>query len=194
MIDQKFHQLLCPLLMLMMSLSAASANAADFVIDTRGGHAAITFKYKHLGISWLTGHFKTFSGEFSFDEADVEASAISVDIDVTSLDSNHSERDKHIRSSKYLNTDKFPDAKFVSSRVVDGGDGRATVIGDFTFMGVTSEIEIEAEITGEGNDPWGGYRVGFSGTTTLDMTQYGVRMPPTNEVELGLFIEGVRKR
>ncbi len=180
------------ILTVLMSLPIA-VEAADYIIDTKGGHAAITFKYKHIGISWLTGHFKTFSGNFSYDENDVSASKIQVDIDVTSLDSNHAERDKHLRSDDYLDAKKFPRARFVSTRIVDLGSGQATIFGDFTFRGVTREVKIDASITGAGKDPWGGYRVGFEGTTTLDTRSFNMKMPPTNEIELALFIEGIRQ-
>ena len=48
--------------------STANANAADYVIDTDGAHAFVTFKIKHLGYSWLHGRFNTFSGDFSYDD------------------------------------------------------------------------------------------------------------------------------
>ncbi|WP_352284762.1 YceI family protein, partial [Pseudoalteromonas sp. Q18-MNA-CIBAN-0097] len=79
-----------------MMLSATAANAADYVIDTKGGHASVNFKIKHLGYSWLYGRFNTFDGTFSYDAKNPDASKIMVNIDTTSLDSNHAERDKHL--------------------------------------------------------------------------------------------------
>ena len=172
---------------------ASQVQAADFVIDTRGAHAGIQFKFKHIGISWLVGRFNTFEGEFSFDKNDVSKTKITVDIDVTSLDSNHAERDKHLRSSDFLTVSKYPTAKFVSTRVEDHGEGKATVYGNFTMMGVTKEIAIESSMVGMGKDPWGGFRAGFEGTTTLNTRDFNLTLPPSNEVELALYIEGVRK-
>ncbi|MFT4677879.1 MAG: polyisoprenoid-binding protein YceI [Candidatus Azotimanducaceae bacterium] len=172
---------------------SVQAQAADYVIDTRGAHAGIQFKFKHIGISWLVGRFNTFEGEFSFDEKDIANTRIVVDIDVTSLDSNHAERDKHLRSSDFLDVSKHPTAKFVSTRIVDHGEGNVTVFGNFTMMGVTKEIAIESSMVGMGKDPWGGYRAGFEGTTTLNTKDFNLTMPPTNQVELALYIEGVRK-
>ena len=80
-----------------LSCGALAAQAADYVIDTKGAHAFIQFKIAHLGYSWLLGRFNTFSGEFSYDENNPAASRVKVDIDVASLDSNHAERDKHLR-------------------------------------------------------------------------------------------------
>lgn len=172
---------------------AGNVQASEYVIDTRGAHAGIQFKFKHIGISWLVGRFNTFEGSFSFDENNIAATKIAVDIDVTSLDSNHAERDKHLRSDDFLTVEKYPDARFVSTRVVDLGDGKATVFGNFTFMGVTKEIAIDASMVGKGQDPWGGYRAGFEGTTLLKTDDFGLTLPPTNEVELALYIEGIRQ-
>ena len=174
-------------------VAASSVQADEYVIDTRGAHAGIQFKFKHLGISWLVGRFNTFDGKFSYDESDIGKSKIAVNIDVTSLDSNHAERDKHLRSDDFLDVAKHPDASFVSTRVIDQGDGKAIVYGLFTLMGVSKEIAINANIVGKGEDPWGGYRAGFEGTTILKTEEFGLALPPTNEVELALYIEGIRQ-
>ena len=91
--------------------STANANAADYVIDTDGAHAFVTFKIKHLGYSWLLGRFNTFDGGFSYDAAAPEKSEIEVVIDTASLDSNHADRDKHLKGSDFLDVNKFPKAK-----------------------------------------------------------------------------------
>ncbi len=182
-----------PMILAVLAMLALPAIADNYLIDTKGGHASINFRFKHIGISWLTGQFNSFGGKFYYDEENVAASRISVDIDVTSLDSNHAERDRHLRSDDYLDTAKFPDARFVSTKVEDLGDGGAVIHGDFTFRGVTRNITIDAEMTGAGKDPWGGYRVGFEGTTVLDTGEFGLNLRPVKEVELTLYIEGIRQ-
>ena len=175
-------------------LSAAVASpvwAADYRIDDQGAHASINFKVKHLGYSWLTGRFNTFSGNFSYDPANVEASSISVGIDTNSVDSNHAKRDKHLRSADFLEVDKYPDATFVSTEFKVTGDGEMTVYGDFTLRGITKRIAIEASKVGEGNDPWGGYRAGFEGLAEIDMADYGFATD-FGTVMLELHVEGIR--
>lgn len=175
-------------------LVAQGCHAADYVIDTQGGHASINFKVTHLGYSMLLGRFNTFSGEFSFDPDDIEASAISVKIDTTSLDSNHAERDKHLKSDDYLQAGEFPSATFVSRKIKDVGNGQLQVLGDLTLLGKTRAVEISARKIGEGKDPWGGYRAGFSGTTTLVLEDFGIpNVGPAKEVEMELHIEGIRQ-
>ena len=174
----------------------APASAADYVIDTKGAHAAINFRIKHLGYSWLSGRFNTFSGTFSFDDKKPEASTISVEIDVASVDSNHAERDKHLRSADFMDAAKFPKATFVSKSVTPKGAGKATIAGELTLHGVTKPVTIEAEFIGGGDDPWGGFRQGFVGSTKLVLADYGMTHdlgPAAKEVELTLNVEGLRK-
>ena len=179
---------------LFISAMSPLAQAADYVIDTKGAHAFINFKTSHLGVSWLTGRFNTFDGKFSYDGKNIQNAKIEVNIDTTSIDSNHAERDKHLRSNDFLNVDKYPTAKFVSTKVTDNGDGSLTVTGDFTLHGTTNTIVIDAEKIGEGEDPWGGYRAGFAGTTEIRLADYDMKeiLGPTT-VKLELHVEGIRQ-
>lgn len=187
-------------LALTSALLAASliptANAADYTIDTKGAHASINFKIQHLGYSWLTGRFDKFGGTFSYDASNVSASKIEVNIDTSSINSNHAERDKHLRSDDFLDVSAFSNAKFVSKSVTDKGDGKLAIAGTLTLHGVSKDITIDAKTVGEGKDPWGGYRIGFSGTTTIALTDFAIKMnlgPASNNVQLDLFIEGIKQ-
>ncbi|MFC3114552.1 YceI family protein [Cellvibrio fontiphilus] len=178
-----------------MSLPAL---ADTYEIDTKGAHASINFAVKHLGYSWLTGRFDNFSGEFTYDPAKPEASTINVTIDTTSVNSNHAERDKHLRSPDFLNVEKFPKATFVSKQIkVDGDDkDEFDIIGDLTLNGVTKSITIEVDKVGEGKDPWGGYRAGFEGETEINMKDFNIKMdlgPASQTVKLELHVEGIKK-
>ncbi|MDY0250492.1 MAG: YceI family protein [Pseudomonas sp.] len=177
-------------------LSSGTALAADYVIDQEGQHAFVNFKISHLGYSWLYGTFKDFDGTFSYDETQPEASKVNVTLRTASLDSNHAERDKHLRSADFLNTSKYPKATFTSTKVVSTGEGTADISGDLTLNGVTKEVVINAYFIGQGNDPWGGYRAGFEGKTTLKLVDFGIKTslgPASESVELTLAVEGVRQ-
>ena len=173
------------------------AMADTYLIDTKGAHASINFAIKHLGYSVLTGRFDTFSGEFSYDPAKPEASTVNVSIDTGSVNSNHAERDKHLRSDDFLNVEKFPKATFVSKKIVLGDDkDEFDIVGDLTLNGVTKSVTIEVDKIGEGKDPWGGYRAGFSGETTITLKDFNVKMdlgPASQTVQLELEVEGIKK-
>ncbi|WP_122677481.1 YceI family protein [Pseudomonas viridiflava] len=177
-------------------LSAGQAMAADYVIDKEGQHAFVDFKISHLGYSFIHGTFKDWNGTFSFDAAKPEASKIAVELKTASLFTNHAERDKHILSKDFLDAGKFPEAKFVSTSVKSTGEKTADVTGDLTLHGVTKPIVIKATFNGEGKDPWGGYRAGFNGTSTLNLNDFGIKGPgPTSQtLDLDITFEGVQKK
>ncbi|MGB1297663.1 MAG: YceI family protein [Psychrobium sp.] len=178
------------------ALLSPIANAADYIVDYKGAHASINFKIKHLGYSWLTGRFDKFDGKFNYDAKNPEATKIVVNIDATSINSNHAERDKHLRNDDVLDVSKYAAAKFESTSVKDLGNGKLEVKGNLTLRGVTKPVTIDAEKIGEGKDPWGGYRVGFSGTTRIKMADYGIPIqlgPDSTHVDLDLHIEGIRQ-
>jgi len=183
-------------LALSSALLAGQAMAADYVIDKQGQHAFVNFKISHLGYSWLWGSFKDFDGTFSFDAAQPEASKVSVTLKTASLDSNHAERDKHLRSEDFLNVSKHPTATFESTSVKSTGEGTADITGNLTLNGVTKPVVIAAKFIGEGDDPWGGYRAGFEGSTTLKLKDFDIKMdlgPASQTVDLIISVEGVRQ-
>lgn len=181
-----------------LGLAHVSATADDYVIDTEGAHASVNFEISHLGYSSLVGRFNDFEGSFSYDPEDVGSSSIEVTIDTSSIDSNHAERDRHLRGEDFLEVSKYPQAKFVSKSVTNiEEDGEEfDVVGDLTLHGVTKEVTIEVEKVGEGKDPWGGYRVGFKGETEITLSDFGIDYdlgPASRTVELELHVEGVKQ-
>jgi polyisoprenoid-binding protein YceI len=177
-------------------VAAAPVQAEDYNIDSKGQHAFIQFRIKHLGYSWLYGRFDNFSGNFSYDEKNPAASQVKVDIDPASVDSNHAERDKHLRSEEFLYVDKYPKAGFVSTSYEENADGTAVLKGDFTLRGVTKPVSIQVQQVGHGPDPWGGYRRGFYGTTEISLADFGIPFdlgPASRNVELELSVEGIRQ-
>ncbi len=194
----KMKKMLAPLLLgaSLVTLSASAyAAPVEYQIDTKGAHASVNFKIQHLGYSWLTGRFNDFSGSYVYDAENPSKSKINVVIDTASVSSNHAERDKHLRSDDFLNVKKYPQATFESTQI-SGTNEALEVKGNFTFNGVTKPLVIQAKKVGEGKDPWGGYRSGFSGTTQFNLNDYNVKMdlgPASATVFLELNIEGIKK-
>ena len=181
-------------LLSLITLSASYAvNAADYVLDIKGAHAFINFKTSHLGYSWLTGRFNEFDGQFSYDSAKIDQASIEVNINTASIDSNHAERDKHLKSDDFLSVKQFPNAKFVSTKITELKDNKLKIEGNFTLHGVTNPIVIDAVKVGEGKNPWGGYRAGFAGTTTINAQDYNFKSKWVGDIELELLIEGIKK-
>ena len=119
-----------------------------------------------------------------------------VTIKTARLDSNHAERDKHLRDAEFLDVSKYPEARFVSTSYEETGISKAVLKGDLTLRGVTKPVTIDVEKIGSGPDPWGGYRVGFEGTTEIALKDFGIERdlgPASTRVELTLSVEGIRQ-
>ncbi|MGV6807066.1 MAG: YceI family protein [bacterium] len=177
---------------LLLSFSAVSW-ADEYLIDDT--HTFVEWRVQHLGYSWLYGRFNDIRGRFVWDEQSPEDSVIEVEIQTGSLDSNHALRDKHLKGQKYLETKAFPVATFKSTSY-KGDANVGTVEGELTLHGVTRRISFDVQRLGQGNDPWGGYRVGFIGRITLDRRDFGIMEnigPSSWLVELDLGIEGIRQ-
>ena len=175
---------------------ATSSMAADYTIDTKGMHASVQFKISHLGTSWLYGRFDKFTGTFSYDANKPEASKISMQVSTSSVNTNHAERDGHLRAEGLLNTDKYPEATFISDAFVLDAGGVGSVTGLLTLHGVEKTVHMDIKKVGEGKDPWGGYRVGFEGRMKLRLADYGITKnlgKASETMELIVALEGVRK-
>jgi polyisoprenoid-binding protein YceI len=167
-----------------------------YVIDTEGAHAFIQFRIKHLGYSWLYGRFNEFGGTFTYDPDDHGNSQIQVDIKMASLDSNHAERDKHLRGTDFLDVSKYPTATFKSTSYKETGFNKGVLEGELTLKGITKPVKIDVERIGNGPDPWGGYRRGFEGRTEFALKDFGIDYnlgPASRTVEMMLTVEGIRQ-
>ena len=176
------------------ALAAAPAQAGEYVVDP--DHSFIQFRTQHLGFSWLAGRFNRFDGSLTYDPAaGPAAQAVRVTIDAASLDTNHAERDKHLRGGDFFDVERFPTVTFVSTGFA-GGAGGGTLTGDLTLLGVTKSIAFDVRLIGEGDDPWGGYRAGFEGTYVLKRRDFGMAYdlgPAAEDVEIHLMIEAIRR-
>lgn len=170
-------------------------NAAEYEIDIKGMHAFVQFRIIHLGYSVLAGRFNDFTGSFTWDKDNPGASSIVITINTASIDTNHAERDKHLREAEFLDVNKYPRAVFKSSKYLGDASG-GKMLGLLTLHGVTKPITLDVKVIGEGPDPWGGYRAGFSATTSITRSDFGMQHdlgPAARTMDFELYIEGVRK-
>lgn len=173
--------------------ATTAAFAADYEIDH--GHSAVTFEIGHLGVSLTPGRFNEFSGTYSFDANDMSDIEVSLTIDAASIDTNHTDRDKHLRSPDFFDARQYPEITFNSTGFA--GDAESgTLTGDMTLLGKTMEVEFDVVKIGEGEDPWGGYRHGLVAETTINRSDFGMDyfIPGvSDETYIKVFIEGIRQ-
>lgn len=121
---------------------------------------------------------------------------MNVTINTNSVDTNHAERDKHLRSAEFLNVTKFPQATFTSTSVKKEGD-ELDITGNLTLNGVTKPVTLEAKLMGQGDDPWGGKRAGFEAEGKIKLKDFNITTdlgPASQEVELIISVEGVQQK
>ena len=171
-----------------------AAQAADYKIDP--AHSFIQFRVSHLGIGFVFGRFNTLEGSLTYDPAaGPSAQKVSVTIDTASVDTNHAERDKDLRSAKSLDVETYPQVTFESTGYSGNADG-GTLTGDLSYRGVTKSISFPIKLIAEGDDPWGNYRAGFEGKYTLVRKDFGETRnfgPKGETVALEIIIEGIRQ-
>jgi polyisoprenoid-binding protein YceI len=135
-------------------------------------HSDVSFTVRHMMVSKVRGHFGTFSGEI-VTGSDVADSTVNVTIDATSIDTNNDQRDGHIRSADFFAVENHPTWTYRSTAVrADGND--LVIDGELTIKGVTRSVPLAVEIGGFGPDAFGGIRAGFSATTSINRSDFGV--------------------
>ena len=122
----------------------------------------IAVSTKDSSIGWVgakvtgdhTGGFKKFEGKLWEKNGEVEKVAFTVD--TTSVFSDTEKLTNHLKSADFFEVDKYPEATFISKKIVEKkstverDDKKFTfshqVTGDFTIHGVTKELTFPANI------------------------------------------------
>ena len=139
-----------------------------------GAHSAVSLTVRHMVISKVRGRFTRWSAKLALDTADLARSAVDVEIEAASIDTGVADRDAHLRSPDFLDAQKYPSLRYRSRRVEALSKDRLRVVGDLTIRDVTREVVLEVEYGGQGKDPWGNQRVGFTATASLNRKDFGL--------------------
>ena len=139
-----------------------------------GAHSAVNLGVRHMVISKVRGRFTRWSAKLALDTADLARSSVEVEIEAASIDTGIGDRDAHLRSADFLDAEKHPKLTYRSRRVEVVSKDRLRVLGDLTIRGVTREVVLDVEHGGQGKDPWGNQRVGFSATASLNRKDFGL--------------------
>jgi polyisoprenoid-binding protein YceI len=135
-------------------------------------HSDVSFSVRHMMVSKVKGHFRTFSGTIVTAENPLESS-VTAEIDANSIDTNQEQRDNHIRSADFFEVEKYPTITFTSTSVEPKGDD-FVMHGDLTIKGNTRPVPLKLELNGFGPDAYGGIRAGFTATTEISRKEFGV--------------------
>jgi polyisoprenoid-binding protein YceI len=159
-------------------------------------HTQVEFSAKHLGMMTVRGNFLEVqaSGEIYPDHP--EASAVDVTVQTASIRTHHPQRDNDLRSSNFLEVDKYPTMHFKSTKIEQTGSDTYSMTGDLTIKGNTRPVTFKVVKYGEFNDPMMGHRIGYSAEAKINRKDFGLtfsmmldgRWIVSEEVEI--FIEG----
>ncbi|HUL59746.1 MAG TPA: YceI family protein [Anaeromyxobacteraceae bacterium] len=137
-------------------------------------HSAVNLTVRHMVISKVRGRFTKWNAKLALDAADLGRSSVEVEIDAASIETGVADRDAHLRSPDFLDAQKFPTLRYRSRRVEAVSTERLRVVGDLTIRGVSREVVLDVEYGGQGKDPWGNQRAGFTATASLNRREFGL--------------------
>jgi polyisoprenoid-binding protein YceI len=158
-----------------LALAAPLAMAQTSAWSTDPAHSAVVFSIRHGGVSNVHGRFGGVKGTLVFNDTDITKSTVTVTIDTTTVDTGDPTRDAHLKTAAFFDVATFPTAAFTSSGIVKNGN-KLTVNGNLTLHGVTLPIVLDVEGP---STPVEGMmdkkpHSGFTATTTLSRTAYGI--------------------
>ena len=136
-------------------------------------HSDVAFSVRHMMVSKVRGHFTRVEGEIVLGDDPLDSSA-TAHIDLTSIDTNDPQRDDDLRSANFFEVETHPDMVYRSTAVRRAGDG-FLVDCELTLHEITRPVQLKAEVNGFAKDPYGNPRAGFSATTEIDRTDFGIR-------------------
>jgi polyisoprenoid-binding protein YceI len=159
-------------------------------------HTQVEFAAKHLGMMTVRGHFAEVSSVAEIDPDKPEAASVEVTIQAASIRTHNETRDNDLRSSNFLEIDKFPTITFTSTSVEATGTDRYTLHGDLTIKGTTRPVALAVIKYGEFNDPMMGHRIAYSASSQINRKDFGLsfdmmldgKWVVSNEVQI--MIEG----
>ncbi|MBL7974921.1 MAG: polyisoprenoid-binding protein [Candidatus Kapabacteria bacterium] len=159
---------------LLLVVSAFTATAQNTVWNLDPSHSMLGFKVKHLVISSVTGKFTEYSVSVKSDKPDFTDAQITVVAKTKSIFTDNNDRDNHLRSDDFFNSEKFPEMTFKSKSIKKTGGNKYKVTGDLTIRNVTKTVTLDMEFGGIVKDPWGNTKAGFSISGEINRFDYNL--------------------
>lgn len=135
-------------------------------------HSEITFKVKHLMITNVKGEFRKFSG--IIEGEDFMTAPVQLSIDAKSVFTNNDDRDNHLKSADFFETESYPELKFLSTSLKKKDDENFVLAGNLEIKGISKALELDVEFGGINKDPWGNEKAGFSVSGKINRKDWGL--------------------
>jgi len=158
--------------LLALAAPAAIAQTSTWVSDPM--HSEVDFSITHMSVSKVHGRFGQVKATIVYNASDVTKSTVTATIGIDTVDTGVDARNTHLKSADFFDAANIPVASFTSTSVVKNGN-RLTVTGNLTLHGVTKPVVLDVEGPATPvSDPKGNLHSGFSATTTIDRTAFGI--------------------
>lgn len=181
---------------LALAAPLAFAQSSTWVSDPN--HSEVDFSITHMSVSKVHGRFGNVKATIVLNQADITKSTVTATIGVDTVDTGVDARNTHLKSADFFDAANLPSATFTSTSVAKNGN-HLTVNGNLTLHGVTKPVVLDVEgPNGSMTDPKGGVHTGFSATTTIDRTAFGIgpKFPAAmvgDEVALDIELEVIKQ-
>ena len=147
--------------------NTATATKTTWAIDN--AHSEITFKVRHMMIASVTGKFENFTASAETYGEDLADAKLTFSAETASVNTNATDRDNHLRSADFFDSEKYSNMTFESTNVSNN-----KVTGNLTIKDVTREVTLNLENGGVGIDPWGNKRLGFTVSGKINRKDWGL--------------------
>jgi polyisoprenoid-binding protein YceI len=175
-------------------IASMPAHATDYRFDSV--HTQVFFSASHLGMSNPLGRLRVKNGFIQFETGDWSRARVEATIDTASLDMGDAAWNRRLRSGEFLDTDKYPTARFVSERVEKTGEREGIAHGKLTLLGVTRSLDLHVKYNRAGLEPYSlQYTAGFSADAKFKRSDFGMKkyIPDIgDEVTVHIEAEGLR--
>lgn len=137
-------------------------------------HTGVGFSVKHMMVSKVRGRFTGVEGKLVGNPEDLTTANIDIKIDASTIHTNSEDRDNHLRSADFFDTETYPNLAFVSTEIVKTKASKYDITGDMTIKGVTKKVTFEAEYEGAGKNPWGVDVAAFEVEGKISRKEFGL--------------------
>jgi polyisoprenoid-binding protein YceI len=144
-------------------------------------HSDVQFKVRHLVISTVTGHFKSYDINVTTESDDWTTANVFFAADIGSIDTGQEQRDGHLKSADFFDADNHPKLTFRSTEIRKASDDTYKLIGDLTIKGITKPVELDVEYGGQTTDFYGNHKAGFEISGKIKRKEYGLTWDAVTE-------------
>lgn len=138
-------------------------------------HSKIGFSVRHFGITETDGQFKRAEATIVTMKEDFSDLKVSVTIDAGSVDTNDVQRDMHLKSADFLDTERFPIIHFAGDKLEKTQENNYRLSGDLTIKGITRPITLDMEFIGRvARDPFGNTKAGILLHGKINRKDFGI--------------------